>query len=127
MDNCFLSYDGDAQTTIGSAQAAHWYRCMRWRSSAALAGVIALLIAAPLSRGHNHDLWLPSGSFSTLEVARLEGLQHGNIRSSAEARALAVLQTRFANPHCGEIIARIQLGEPLLDEGRALLRAECRP
>lgn len=126
MTSYFLSYDGDAQATIGAAQAAHWYRRMRWRSRAALAGVIALLIAAPLSSGHNREPSLPSGSFWVLEVARLEGLQQGNIRSSAEARALAVLQTRFANPHCGEIIARIQLGEPLLDEGRALLRAECR-
>ena len=126
MANYFLSYDGDAQVTIGSARAAHWYRRMRWRSRAALAGVIALLIAAPLSSGHNHEPSLPSGSYSALEVARLEGLQQGNIRSSAEARALAVLQTRFADPRCGEIIARIQLGEPLLDEGRALLRAECR-
>lgn len=126
MTSYFLSYDGDAQATIGAAQAAHWYRRMRWRSRAALAGVIALLIAAPLSSGHNREPSLPSGSFSVLEVARLEGLQQGNIRSSAEARALAVLQTRFADPRCGEIIARIQLGEPLLDEGRALLRAECR-
>ena len=126
MTNYFLTYDGDAQATIGSAQAAHWYRRMRWRSRAALAGAIALLIAAPLSSGHNREHSLPSGSFSALEVARLEGLQPGNIRSSAEARALAVLQTRFADPRCGEIIARIQLGEPLLDEGRALLRAECR-
>lgn len=126
MTSYFLSYDGDAQATIGAAQAAHWYRRMRWRSRAALAGVIALLIAAPLSTGHNREPSLPSGSFSVLEVARLEGLQQGNIRSSAEARALAVLQTRFADARCGEIIARIQLGEPLLDEGRALLRAECR-
>ena len=126
MTNYFLSYDGDAQATVGSARAARWYRRMQWRSRAALAGVIALLIAAPLSSGHNHDPLLPSGSYSALEVARLERLQQRNIRSSAEARALAVLQTRFANPHCGEIIARIQLGEPLLDEGRALLRAECR-
>ena len=126
MTSYFLTYDGDTQATIGAAQAAHWYRRMRWRSRAALAGVIALLIAAPLSRGHNPEPSLPSGSFSVLEVARLEGLQQGNIRSSAEARALAVLQTRFADPRCGEIIARIQLGEPLLDEGRALLRAECR-
>lgn len=84
------------------------------------------MIAAPLSSGHNREPALPSGSYSVLEVARLERLQQGNIRSSAEARALAVLQTRFADPRCGEIIARIQLGEPLLDEGRALLRAECR-
>lgn len=126
MTNYFLSYDGDAQATIGSARGAHWYRRMRWRSRAALAGVIALLIASPLSSGHNPEPSLPSGSYSVLEVARLEGLQQGNIRSSAEARALAVLQTRFADPRCGEIIARIQLGEPLLDEGRALLRAECR-
>lgn len=84
------------------------------------------MIAAPLSTGHNREPSLPSGSFWVLEVAHLEGLQQGNIRSSAEARALAVLQTRFADPRCGEIIARIQLGEPLLDEGRALLRAECR-
>jgi len=126
MTNYFLTYDGDAQATIGAARAAHWYRRMRWRSRAALAGVIALLIAAPLSSRHNREPSLPSGSYSVLEVARLEGLQQGNIRSSAEARALAVLQTRFADPRCGEIIARIQLGEPLLDEGRALLRAECR-
>lgn len=126
MTNYFLTYDGDAQAIIGAAQAAYWYRRMRWRSRAALAGVIALLIAAPLSSGHNREPSLPSGSYSVLEVARLEGLQQGNIRSSAEARALAVLQTRFADPRCGEIIARIQLGEPLLDEGRALLRAECR-
>jgi hypothetical protein len=126
MANYFLSYDRDAQATIGSARAAHWYRRMQWRSRAALAGAMALLIAAPLSGGHNREPSLPSGSYSILEVARLEELQQGNIRSSAEARALAVLQTRFANPHCGDIIARIQLGEPLLDEGRALLRAECR-
>jgi hypothetical protein len=126
VTSSFLNY-GDAQSMIGSAPAMHWYRRMQWRATAALAGLIALLIAAPLSNGHNREPWSPSSSYSGLEVARLEELQQGNIRSSAEARALAVLQTRFANPHCGEIIARIQLGEPLLDAGRALLRNDCDP
>jgi hypothetical protein len=100
---------------------------MHWRATAALAGLAAPLIAATLSSGHHRAPLAPSGSHAVVEVARLEGLQQRNIRSSAEARARAVLQTRFANPHCGEIIARIQLGEPLLDEERALLRNECRP
>ena len=127
MTNSLLNFRGDERAMIGSAPAKHWYRRMHWRTTAALAALIALLIAAPLSSGHHREPSLPSGSHAALEMARFEGLQQGNIRSSAEARALAVLQTRFANPHCGEIIARIQLGEPLLDEGRALLRNECHP
>ena len=127
MANSFLNYGGDAQAMIGSAPAKHWFRCIQWRATAALAGLVALLIAAPLSNRHNREPSVPSSSYSGLEMARLEGVQEGNIRSSAEARALAVLHTRFANPRCGEIIARVQLGGPLLDEARALLRAECHP
>ena len=77
MTNYFLSYDGDAQATIGSAQAAHWYRRMRWRSRAALAGVIALLIAAPLSSGHNPEPSLPSGSYSDPRSGALGGAAAG--------------------------------------------------
>jgi hypothetical protein len=87
---------------------------------------MALLIAAPLSRGHHSERPLPTNSSAALEVARLKELPQAAVRSSAEARALAVLQTRFANPHCREIIARMQLGDLLLDEERVLLRNECR-
>jgi hypothetical protein len=126
LTNYELSNDQNSQIMIGSARAERWYRRVQWRATAAFAAIMALLIAAPLSRGHNSEPSLPPSSYTALEAARLKELPQANIRSSAEARALAVLQTRFANPHCGEIIARIQLGELLTDEGRALLRNECR-
>jgi hypothetical protein len=109
-----------------SGQAARWYERAQWRATAGLAAIVVLLASAPLSRGHNVDALLPSSYRPSFQETRLESLYHGNIRSSAEARALAALRTTFANPSCGEILARIQLGEPLLDDGRALLRNECR-
>jgi hypothetical protein len=121
-----LSHDGGTQIAIGSPRAERWHLQAHWRATAACAALVALLFAAPLSRGHNRESSLSSNSYMTPESAQLEELQSTTIRSSSEARALAVLRTRFANPHCGEIIARIQLGAPVLEEGRALLRNECR-
>jgi hypothetical protein len=118
------SHDECTRVTIESPGAEYWQQRVRWRATAACAALVALLFAAPLSRGYNTEPPLPSNSYTT-ELAHLDGPQAMTIHSSAEARALAVLQTRFANPHCGEIIARIQLGEPLLKEERTLLRNEC--
>jgi hypothetical protein len=118
--------ENDRETIIESGQAARWYKRVQWRATAGLAAIVALLASAPLSRGHNAEALSPSSYRPSFQETRLESLYQGNIRSSAEARALAVLQTSFPNPSCGEIVARIQLGEPLLDDGRALLRNECR-
>jgi hypothetical protein len=109
-----------------SGQATRWYERAQWRATAGLAAIVALLASAPLSGGHNAEALLPSSYQPSFQETRLEALHHGTIRSSAQARALTALRTAFTNPSCGELLARIQLGEPLLDDGRALLRNECR-
>jgi hypothetical protein len=126
LANAAYNRDCERETIIESGQAALWYERAQWRATAGLAAIVALLASAPLSRSHNAEVGSLSSYRPSFQETRLESLHQGNIRSSAEARALAALRTTFANPSCSKLVARIQLGEPLLDEGWALLRSECR-
>lgn len=65
------------------------------------------------------------GSMPTSEIVAPGGRPAKKSVTKPQARATTISNTGSTDPRCREILERVELGEPLSEENRALLRKEC--
>jgi hypothetical protein len=119
MRNMFLPNENDSKPSF----ALRWRQEVQWRSLAASAALVAVFIAAPLSRWNSvHFQSTVSGANveAPFEVQAVEVLP-----KRTGARATSISNISSINVRCSEMLARARTGEALSEQNRAFVQEEC--